>query len=110
MIFFIIDFLSFGKYNELAGAISAIYISILGLYVGRKEYERWRGRHFSRYLGEYFTLFWTALMIGFILTIMIAENDFYLPSEFVTVYISVLGVFALTQQSKNWHKRERQRK
>ncbi|KKS15912.1 MAG: hypothetical protein UU71_C0012G0026 [Parcubacteria group bacterium GW2011_GWB1_41_6] len=49
-------------------------------------------------------------MIGFILTIMIAENDFYLPSEFVTVYISVLGVFALTQQSKNWHKRERQRK
>lgn len=110
MAFFIIDFLSFGKYNELAGTISAIYISILGLYAGTKEYERWRGRHFSRYLGEFFTLFWTALIIIFILIILLTENNYRLPSEFVTVYISVLGVFALTQQSKNWHKKERQRK
>lgn len=104
MAFFIVDFLAFDKYDSAAGALSAIYISILGLYAGTKEYERWHGHHFSRYLGEYFVIFWTALIVGFVAAIVASHNAYKLPPEFITVYISVLGIFALTQKSKRWYK------
>ena len=106
MAFFVVDFLRQGRYDNLAGALGAIYISILGLYAGAKEYERWQGHHFSRYLGELFVVFWTALMSAFIVAIVVSQNAYRLPAEFITVYISVLGIFALTQKSKNWYKQK----
>ena len=109
MAFFTVDFLTYGKYDSLAGAIGASYIVILGLYVGTKEFDRWKGNHFSRYMGEYFVIFWTVLLIGFIAAIILSANSYRLPSEIITIYISVLGIFAITQKSKSWHKKERQR-
>ncbi|TSC53507.1 MAG: hypothetical protein LiPW39_227 [Parcubacteria group bacterium LiPW_39] len=104
MAFFVIDFFRPGHYNYLAGPLSAIYISILGLFAGTKEIERWRGCHFSKYLGEYFVVLWTILLLGFFVA-SILLRDFYRPSsELVTVYISVLGIFILTQKSKRWYK------
>lgn len=104
MAFFMVDFFTYGRYDFLAGSLSAIYLAILGLFAGTKEYERWHGHHFSRYLGEYFVIFWTALIVAFIAVTLLTQRPYRLPAEFITVYISVLGIFALTQKSKNWYK------
>jgi uncharacterized membrane protein len=104
MAFFMVDFFTYGRYDFLAGSLSAIYLAILGLFAGTKEYERWHGHHFSRYLGEYFVIFWTALIVAFIAVTLLTQRPYRLPTEFITVYISVLGIFALTQKSKNWYK------
>lgn len=108
MAFFAVDFLNYGKYDSIAGAVGVSYIAILGLYAGTKEYDRWQGNHFSRYMGEYFVVFWTVLLVGFLAAIIISQNSYRLPSEIITIYISVLGIFAITQKSKSWHKKERQ--
>ena len=104
MAFFMVDFFTYGRYDFIAGSLSAIYLAILGLFAGTKEYERWHGHHFSRYLGEYFVIFWTALIVAFIAVTLLTQRPYRLPAEFITVYISVLGIFALTQKSKNWYK------
>ena len=111
MAFFAVDFLNYGKYDSIAGAVGATYIAILGLYAGTKEYDRWKGNHFSKYMGEYFVVFWTILLIGFLAIIVLSSNNpaYRLPAEIITIYISVLGIFAITQKSKSWHKKERQR-
>ena len=106
MAFFVADFFRFGQYDAISEFFSAIYIVVLGIYASTKEFERWHGRHFSRYLGEYFTIFWTALAIIFLAAIIFTNQTYHLPDNFLTVYISVLGIFALTQKSKNWYKQK----
>ena len=104
MAFFIVDFWEQGKYAFLAGPISAIYLSILGLFAGVKEMDRWRGQHFSRYLGEYFVVLWTMLLVVFFIIVILTNKFYYISNELITVYIAVLGIFALTQKSKKWYK------
>lgn len=104
MIFFIINYFSGSKFDTSSTSIGVIYIAILGIYITSKEYTRWQEKNFmSRFLGEGFVGFWTALMVIFVILTPFSEGKFKVPDEFAIVYTSVIAAFAITQHSKNLH-------
>ena len=110
MAFILVDFFSFHRYENLTTPFAAIYGGVLTLYAGTKEFDRWYDIHDGRHPGELFVGGWTALifiMFGF----MIVKGETYvIPPEVVASYILVLSVFALTQKSKQLHRRRIRRK
>lgn len=103
---FSIDFFSGNKFDSSASVIGIIYLAILGIYVGEKEYARWKSSIASRFLGEVFVIAWTAVMIVFVIAAPLSQGLYRVPTEFAVVYTSVIGVFAITQHSKVVYKRK----
>ena len=103
---FAADFFSGNKYNSSASVIGIIYLALLGIYAGEKEYIRWKTRFVSRFSGEAFVAIWTVLMVTFAIAAPLSQGAFRLPAEFAVVYTSVIGVFAITQHSKNLRRDE----
>jgi len=109
LVFLIVNFLSFDKYESLIAPFSIIYIGVLGLFAGTKEFDRWYEIHEGRHPGEVFILLWTAVIFGLIIAKFFLGSQYKVSSEAVADYIMVLSVFALTQKSKRLHE-ERERK
>lgn len=111
MVLFTFDFFSGNKYDSSAGAAGIIYLGILGIYITEKEYTRWEQKRFiSRFLGEGFVGFWTALMMIFVILATFSKNQYHVPSEFTVVYTSVIAAFAISQHSKALrHQKEEQK-
>lgn len=101
--FFLFDFFAGDRYSGLAAAVSIIYITILGIYVGTKEFDRWQEQHHSKRKGELFIIIWTILIFFFIITALFSNGKYRMPSEFTATYIALLSIFALTQRSKFLH-------
>jgi hypothetical protein len=106
--FFMFDFFTLDKYSGYAAAVSIIYISILGLYAGTKEFDRWQDSHFPKRKGEFFVILWTVLIFFFIITAIVSGGKYKMPSEFTATYIALLSIFALTQRSKFLHNQKEQ--
>lgn len=106
--FFLFDFFTGDRYSGFAAAVSIIYITVLGIYVGTKEFDRWQNSHHSKRHGEFFIIFWTALTIFFIITAIFSGGKYRMPSEFTATYIALLSIFALTQRSKFLHNQKKQ--
>ncbi|MDD2807123.1 MAG: hypothetical protein PHW95_01195 [Patescibacteria group bacterium] len=103
IILFFVDFLSNNRFDSSASVIGIIYLAILGIYASDKEFSRWKNSFISRFLGEIFVIAWTAIMIIFVVTATISHGQYKVPADFAVVYTSVLGVFAITQRSKELH-------
>ena len=86
-----------------------VYVGILGLYVGTKEFDRWYEMHSSRHPGELFVIFWTIIIFALMGVAFLSDGKYHLSFEAVAVYIMVLSVFALTQKSKSLHERKMER-
>lgn len=106
--FFMFDFFTLDKFSGYAAAVSIIYISILGIYAGTKEFDRWQDSHFSKRKGEFFVILWTILILFFIITAIVSGGKYKMPSEFTATYIALLSIFALTQRSKFLHNQKEQ--
>jgi MFS-type transporter involved in bile tolerance (Atg22 family) len=104
--FFLFDFFTGDKYSGYAAAVSIIYITILGIYVGTKEFDRWQDSHHSKRRGEFFIIIWTVIILFFIITAIISDGKYRMPSEFTATYIALLSIFALTQRSKFLHNKK----
>lgn len=104
--FFLFDFFTEDKYSGYAAAVSIIYITILGIYAGTKEFDRWQNSHHSKRRGEWFIIFWTMIIIFFIVTAIVSGGKYRIPSEFTATYIALLSIFALTQRSKFLHNKK----
>jgi hypothetical protein len=100
---FSMDFFSGNKYNSSATTIGIIYLAILGIYVGEKEYTRWKTKFVSKFIGESFIVVWTIVMAIFVTFSLLFSELYRIPTEFSIVYTGVLGVFAATKHSKNLH-------
>ncbi len=100
---FLADFFSGNQFDSAASAIGIIYLAILGIYAGEKEYDRWKTKFSSKFSGEIFILIWTIVMVVFVIIAPFSGGLYHLPQEFAIVYTSVIGVFAITQHSKNLH-------
>lgn len=88
------------QFNGSLGAVSVIYASILGIYVSSKEIARWRNKNYtSNYYGEIYILLWTIVIVTMII-MSILNHNFVLQSEFTATYITILGIFAISQKSK----------
>ncbi|MFA6410242.1 MAG: hypothetical protein WCW26_01545 [Candidatus Buchananbacteria bacterium] len=103
---FALDFFSGGRYNSSASAIGIIYLAILSLYAGEKEYTRWKNNFISCFLGEGFVVVWTAVLIIFALTAPLSEGRFKIPAELAVIYTSVVGVYIITKRSKSLRERK----
>lgn len=110
IVFLVINFFEKNILDFLIAPFSVIYIGILGLYVGTKEFDRWYDIHESRHPGELFVLAWTVVIFGLLILSAILQNGYSVSSEAIAVYIMVLSVFALTQKSKRLHERKKERK
>ena len=100
---FALDFCSGNRYDSSASAIGIIYLAILGLYAGEKEYTRWKDKFISKFLGEGFVAVWTVLMILFVVAAHLSQGQFKIPPELAVVYTSVVGVYIITKRSKGLH-------
>lgn len=101
VIFLIVDFFSFNKFEYLMATFSVIYTAVLSLYVGTKEFERWCDVYQERrHPGEIFIIIWTALMAFLLSAKVILDGKYSISPEAVADYLIVLSLFALTRRSK----------
>lgn len=107
--FLIWNFFTKSSYNFLIAPFSVIYVGVLSLYVGTKEFDRWYDFHKSRHPGEWFVMGWTVVILGLIILSFILGKGYGVSSETVADYIMVLSVFALTQKSKQLHQKKKGR-
>jgi len=106
IIFLIFDFFQLNAYDYLIAPFSVVYISVLGLYVGTKEFDRWYEMHEGRHPGEWFVIAWTVVVFC-LLAVSFFMNGYKISSEAIADYIMVLSVFALTQKSKRLYERKK---
>lgn len=104
-LFFIIYdfFIPFSEGNVLE-ILSTIYIGVLAIYVGDKEFERWYNRHQSRHPGEIFVIIWTALIFSLIFFGTIFKEAYKIPGAVVSSYIAVLTILVITSKSKQLYR------
>jgi hypothetical protein len=103
----IANFWNGDQFGFLITPFSVIYIGILGLYVGTKEFDRWYDLHESRHPGEIFVIAWTVVIFSLLILSVALRDGHKVSSEAIAVYIMVLSVFALTQKSKKLHQRKK---
>lgn len=96
---FTLDFFTHHRYKASATAIAIIYIAILGIFIGEKEYFRWKRTYISKFFGEGFVILWTVVLATLILISFISKN-YDLPEEMALVYISVITFFFVSWKSK----------
>jgi hypothetical protein len=101
---FCLDFFSGNKYDSVSSAIGIIYLAILGIYAGEKEYSRWKNHFISQFLGEAFVILWTIMMVIFVITAPLSLGRFRVPAELAIVYTSVVGIYIITKRSKTLHR------
>lgn len=99
--FVIADFFLQGKYEFLVAPMSAVYLGVLGLYAGTKEFERWYENHQSRHPGEWYVAIWTIVAVALFAASFFLNGNYKVSSDIVADYIMVLTIFALTQKSKS---------
>ena len=100
MLIFAAAFFAPEIFNCVLSSISIIYAAILSIYVGSKEIARWRNKDFvSKHFGEFFLIVWTIIIVSMILLSIINKN-FEMRAEFTATYITILGLFAISQKSK----------
>lgn len=94
----------FGIYNlsHILADITIIYLSILSIFTGIKEFNRWKNNKFlSNYHGEVFVIIWTLIIFIFLLFSAYDQSNYKMATEFTATYLSVLGIFAISRKSKN---------
>ena len=93
--------------NEILLAIAAIYTAFLAIYSAEKEFRRWHHMHnTSLHPGEVYAILWTVLIIALIVGNVFYKVPYHMPAEVSASYIGVIGILALTRESKNFYKRK----
>ena len=103
--FAVFNFFTHESVDYLTAPLSVVYVGILGLYVGTKEFDRWYEMHSGRHPGEWFVILWTLVTFGLIALSLVLPGGYKVSSEIIAVYIMVLSIFALTQKSKRLYQR-----
>ena len=109
MALFVFEIFVMKKSDTIANLASIVYIAILGVYAGKKEFYRWRQQHYlSLHWGEVFVVYWTGLMlVTFVFSIW---NGLRLPEGLTATYVAVISIFALTKKSKSLYYKKKSRK
>lgn len=93
--------------QKLASTCAVIYAMALALYVGNKEYLRWSkaNKFQSMHFGEAYPVIWSIALIVFAIVSLLTKGDYEIPTEFTTTYITILGIYIISEQSKVMRKR-----
>lgn len=105
----ILNFVRENAYEKSLDALLVVYIALLAIYAGDKEFERWHDHHTTRHPGEIFVFFWTVLVIAMAACQFIFDKPSALTSEVVATYIAVLSVLAVTRRSRSLYEKKKKR-
>ena len=97
---FILDFISGHKYNVTTSSVGIIYITVLTLFVGNKEFSRWYRTHQSTFFGEIFIVVWTILMMCLVIIAPLSKGKYRISGDIIGVYTAVLTIFLISRKSK----------
>jgi hypothetical protein len=98
--YLIVNFLKGNEYEFLASAFSALYVGVLTMYVGSKEFDRWYSTHESRRNGELFVAAFTIAIMVLIFGALVLGPHYRVSPDVVATYIATMSLFVLTQKSK----------
>lgn len=96
----ILDFYYDHILAEILPSVLVIYVALLVIFAGVKEFERWYEFRRDRHPGEIFVIGWTVLVIGIMIATVVMHKEYKLPEEVISTYIAVLSIMAITQKSK----------
>ena len=101
VVMFTVNFFNIINCENSLKTITVIYISILSIFTAIKETDRWKNKKFiSKYKGEIFVLLYTLMTIVFIILNVLYPTKYNIPMEFTATYLSILGIFAISSESK----------
>lgn len=107
MIIFTLEFLFPESFRSGVSYVNIIYPSILTIYTGSKEINRWSDKNFkSLFSGEGYILLWSALFIIFVLFSFLSQGQYHVSLEMSTTYVAVMSIFAISLQSKNFRSKK----
>ncbi len=96
----IYDFMYDHALGEILPSVLVIYVALLVIFAGVKEFERWYEFRRDRHPGEIFVIGWTVLVVGIMVATVVMHKEYHIPEEVLSTYIAVLSIMAITQKSK----------
>jgi uncharacterized membrane protein YhaH (DUF805 family) len=91
--------------HDIILIISVLYGSALAIYSAEKEFKRWHDSHKTLHPGELYVILWTLLVFGLLIVNIFLEKHYEIPAEVRATYVVVIGILALTKESKHLYKR-----
>ena len=104
----IYDFIHNNAFQELLRPLAAIYIAILAIYAGEKEFERWHSFYRGKHPGELFVAGWSLLLIVLLLAEFVFKKSYHVPGEVIYTYITVLSILAITRKSRSLYEQKQE--
>jgi len=105
LIIFTYEFVNGNPHPSLTVHMTMIYIGVLTIYVGTKEFRRWHNAHQPSRYGEFYVFTWTMMIITFAVLDVIYE-EMRISHDLAALYISIISIYAITRESKRLHERE----
>lgn len=110
VVFFAAIVYDFLTHNSLDSAnlllpIAVIYDAVLAIYSAEKEFKRWHDCHDTIHPGELYVILWTVLIFGLLTLSVIFHQSYRVPAEVSSSYVVVIGILAITKESKYFYKR-----
>lgn len=100
----LVEFFS-GDVVKVPTAMTTVYLVILGIYVGDKEFERLRRRYSSRQLhGERFVLLWVVTLITVSGAVAFKRDGYHMPGDLPVVTACVLILWLASEYVKKQRK------
>lgn len=106
----IIDLQQGNRLSGLLNVIAAIYVGVLAIYVGDKEFERWYNKHSEKHPGEIFVIIWSLIIFLLLICSLVFNNYYQIPNSIVSSYIAVLTILVVTNKSKQMYRIRREKK
>ncbi len=105
----ILDFLNHNSLEEFINIAGFIYIGVLAIYSGDKEFDRWNKIQMGNRRGEFYAILWTILIISIIGWDFVLDRGYEMPTSVISSYTAVLTILAITQKSKNLYTQKKKR-
>ena len=106
----IIDFWSGGQYSFLISPVSILYITLLTVYIGSKEFQRWFSYYQGHHPGEVALVIWTCLMFILITSNAFLGASYHISQEIISTYLAVIALFVASRGSRAMHNRSHHRR
>ncbi len=112
IIFFIViiaDFITENAFDHdgVILFVSVIYTAFLAVYSAEKEFKRWHNTNQTMHPGELYVIIWTLLIIGLLFFTFYLHKEYEIPAEVRATYIVVIGILAITKESKALYKEKK---
>jgi peptidoglycan/LPS O-acetylase OafA/YrhL len=94
------DFFLKDEYGYIIGPFSVLYIAVLSIFVGSKEFDRWHERHPGKKHGEIFVVAFSVLLVIFFILSIFLGPEHKVGSDVIATYVAILSVYVISQKSK----------